>query len=173
MKSPIHAHLPHVGARLLKSVLAATLVAFVYDLLDRNACFACIGAVYGMGATWKDGAKTGFNRFIGTLIGGLLAIPIYWLTHLTNFPVPQWLLMGAGLFVVLYVSLMFEANSAIQPGSVVFFVVLYTVTQERFVSYTIARIIDTGIGVLFALLINIVWPSPLDKKAHSKMNQTD
>jgi uncharacterized membrane protein YgaE (UPF0421/DUF939 family) len=43
-------------------------------------------------------------------------------------------------------------------------VVLDTVIPERYISYTIARIIDTGIGVVVSLAINKIWPSPLEPK---------
>ena len=72
--------------------------------------------------------------------------------------------MALGLFLVLYAHQMFGANGAIQPGAVVFFVVMDTVIPERYISYTIARIIDTGIGVLVSLVINHIWPSPLEAK---------
>ena len=51
----------------------------------------------------------------------------------------------------------------------VFFVVLDTVIPERYISYTIARIIDTGIGVALSLAINKIWPSPLEPKAEAAM----
>ena len=164
-----HFHPFHrVGMRTVKTVLAATLVAMVYSAIGRNACFACIGAVYGMGSMVREGLKSGGNRFLGTLIGGLLAIPFYWLLHFAPFDLPDWLLLGLGLFAVLYISGIFDANGAIQPGTVVFFVVLYTVTPERYISYTLARILDTGIGVWVALAINWLWPSPMDKQSRAE-----
>lgn len=152
-----------VGMRTVKTVLAAGLVTMVYGLLDRNACFACIGAVYGMGGMVQDGIRTGGNRFIGTAIGGLLAIPFYWATHISNLPVPDWFWLSLGLFLILYLSNSFGANGAIQPGTVVFFVLLYTVSSDRYISYTLARILDTGIGVLVAVAINLLIPSAQEK----------
>lgn len=157
-------HFQRVGGRTLKTVASASLVALVYGLLDRNPCFACIGAVYGMGNVFAGGLQSGGNRFLGTVIGGLFAIPFYWLMYFSGFPIPQWVWYMIGLFLVLYVSQLFGANGAIQPGTVVFFVVLATVSTDRFVSYTIARIIDTGIGVLVSLGISWIFPSPLEVK---------
>lgn len=165
----IHLHRPgRVGMRTVKTVVSATLVAIVYGLvndytpLSVNPCFACIGAVFGMGNVWRGGLQSGGNRFVGTLIGGLVVIPVYWLSHLSGWPVPQWIWVAVGLFVVLEAHQIFGANGAIQPGAVVFFVVLDTVVPERYISYTVARIIDTGIGVAVSLAINRIWPSPLE-----------
>ncbi len=158
-----------VGMRTIKTVISATLVAIVYGLLndyaniDCNPCFACIGAVFGMGNVWRGGLQSGGNRFVGTLIGGLIVIPIYWLVNLSGLPIPEWLGVAVGLFLVLEAHQIFGAHGAIQPGAVVFFVVLDTVVPERYISYTIARIIDTGIGVAVSLAINKIWPSPLEQ----------
>lgn len=46
----------------------------------------------------------------------------------------------------------------------VYFVVLYTVGEERVVFYTLARILDTGIGVLISLLCYLLLPSKYDKE---------
>lgn len=56
------------------------------------------------------------------------------------------------------------ADSAIQPGSVIYFVVIYTVGTERVLPYTIARILDTGEGVLIALLLYVLFPSKHDRE---------
>ena len=163
-------HMPAIGKRVYKTCLSALIVALFYHYVlgGRNPCFACIGAVFGMGNVWKGGLQSGGNRFIGTLIGGLVVIPIYWLTHLSGLPVPEWIWVAVGLFLVLYAHQMFGANGAIQPGAVVFFVVLDTVVPERYISYTIARIIDTGIGVLVSLAINRIWPSPLEAREEAE-----
>ena len=55
--------IPHIGPRTVKTIASATLVAFVYGMLGFNPCFACIGAVYGMGSTFRGGLKSGGNRF--------------------------------------------------------------------------------------------------------------
>lgn len=149
-------HFHKVGKRTFKTVLVATVVSFVYGLSGRNPCFACIGAVFGMGGFWGEGVKHGGNRFIGTFIGGILAMPFYWLIHLSNFGIPKFVWIALGLFLVMYISQMFDAHGAIHPGAVVFFVVIDTVIPERYISYTIARIIDTGVGVAVSLAVNAV-----------------
>ena len=157
--------LPGVGMRVVKTVISCLLVALVYEyLLDgRNPCFACIGAVYGMGSQFQEGFHNGFNRFVGTFLGGLMVIPFYWLYVNTPFGFPNYIYMVAGLFCVIYLNLAFGANNAIQPGTVVYFVVMFTQPLTGYVGYTIARIIDTGVGVLFSLVITMLHPSEKDK----------
>lgn len=157
--------LPRVGMRIVKTVLSCLVVALIYEYLlgGRNPCFACIGAVYGMGSQFQEGFHNGFNRFVGTFIGGILVIPFYWLCLHTPFGVPAEVYMAIGVFCVIYVNLAFGANNAIQPGTVVYFVVMYTQPVAGYVGYTIARIIDTGVGVMISLFITMIHPSEVDK----------
>lgn len=158
-------HLPRVGRRVVKTVASCFVVALIYQYLlgGRNPCFACIGAVYGMGSQFQEGFHNGFNRFVGTLLGGMMAIPFYWLCQNTPFGIPSIVYMAIGVFCVIYLNLAFGANNAIQPGTVVYFVVMYTQPAAGYVGYTIARIIDTGVGVLISLFITMLRPSEVDK----------
>lgn len=149
--------LPRADGRMFSILLSVSLVVGIYSLWGRNPCFACIGAVFGMGSVLQGGLHSGGNRFIGTVLGGLLVIPFYWLYHLSPWPVPRFFYLILGLFLVLYVGAMFGAHSAIQPGTVVYFVVLYTVPPDRYITYTTDRILDTGLGVLCSLGLSALW----------------
>ena len=91
-------------------------------------------------------------------------IPFYELYISQPFGVPDWIWLVLGLCLVLWCNFALGADSAIQPGSVIYFVVIYTVGTERVLPYTIARIIDTGVGVLIALLLYAIFPSKYDRE---------
>lgn len=152
--------------RIGKTLLSVLVVAAAYELLlgGRNPCFACIGAVFGMGSFFREGVKHGGNRFVGTLLGGLVVIPFYWLYYNKPLGIPAYFFLIAGLFCVIYINLVFGANGAIQPATVIYFVVLFTVSPDRYVAYTLARIVDTGAGVLVSLAINKLMPSPREEE---------
>ena len=161
-------HRPPIGKRVYKTCLSVLIVALVYHYVlgGRNPCFACIGAVYGMGSSFKEGFQHGFNRFTGTLLGGLMVLPFYWLC--LNAPevipwIPSEIYMVAGLFCVMGLHLAFGASSAIQPGTVVYFVVMFTQPKHSYVSYTIARIIDTGVGAAVSLALSALFRHEPDK----------
>ena len=157
---------PKLTARMWRTALAVllTTVLYEYGLGRRNPCFALIGAVYGIGSHFEEGFYNGVNRCIGTLVGGLLVIPFYHLYNNPPFGIPDFVWLVAGLGLVLWCNLALGADSAIQPGTVIYFVVMFTVGEERVLTYTIARILDTGVGVLIALLLTILLPSKYDKE---------
>lgn len=163
MKKKLEFHFPRVGMRMGKTMLSVLIILIVYSFTNRNACFACIGAVYGMGRIFSEGKASGLNRFVGTILGGLLAIPFVVLYH-QKWPIPGWVWMALGLFCVLYLSQLLGVNGSIQPGTVVFCVVMLIVPEERFLAYTFARILDTGIGVALSLGISRLWPNKKEQQ---------
>lgn len=52
--NPIHAPIPGLGQRSIKTAIVATLIVLIYAVIpDHNPTFACIGAIFGMGQTWR------------------------------------------------------------------------------------------------------------------------
>ena len=156
---------PRLTERLWRTALVVlvTSIIYKYPLEGRNPCFALIGAVYGVGSQFEESFHSGFNRVIGPLVGGLLVIPFHGLYTSQLFGVPDWIWLVAGLCLVLWCNFALGADSAIQPGIVIYFVVMFTVGKERVFLYTIARILDTGFGVLLTLLLYVLYPSKYDK----------
>ena len=101
MEHTTHYHPPKIGMRVIKTLLSVLLVTLTYDYIfgGRNACFACIGAVYAMGNHFHEGFKFGFNRFVGTLFGGLIVIPFYWLYYHHPLGIPKEFYLVLGFYV--------------------------------------------------------------------------
>ena len=152
--------MPHVGLRNAKTALSASLCALIYFLLDRNPAFACIGAIFGMGADMEGSKRHGGNRLFGTILGGLLGIALY-RVYLIFYPDGGYhLLLVALLFggiVVLILLAQFFWVGAVQPGGVVLCLLLFSIGPEDYVSYSLNRMLDTGVGVAVSLFINGVF----------------
>lgn len=156
---------PCLTERMWRTALVVLITSLIYEYLlgGRNPCFALIGAVYGVGSQFEEGFHNGINRVIGTFVGGLLVIPFHMLYTSQLFGIPDWIWLVTGLCLVLWCNFALGADSAIQPGIVIYFVVMFTVGKERVFLYTIARILDTGFGVLLTLLLYVLYPSKHDK----------
>ena len=151
-----------IGQRNIKTALAATLVALLYLLAGRNPTFACIGAVFGMGTDINDSVKHGGNRFIGTVIGGFLGMILFRLYICFEPDGKFHALLLAFLFVgvvlLIVFSQMFRWVGAVQPGGVVLCIILFNTPVDTYISYSINRMIDTGVGVAVALAVNLLLP---------------
>ena len=152
----------HVGQRNVKSALAATLTALIYFIIGRNPTFACIGAIFGMGSDMDNSRLNGGNRFFGTIIGGVLGMLLFRL-YICFYPEGGYsflllVLLFIGVVILIVASQVFHWPGAVQPGGVVLCIILFNTPVDTYISYSVWRMIDTGIGVAVALWLNWVLP---------------
>jgi len=153
----------HVGQQNLRSAIATTVTAFLYFLVNRNPTFACIGAIFGTGYDSGNSRLNGGNRFFGTIIGGLLGMLLFRIYiciypdgnshHLLMLP-----FVFVGVVLLILASKFFRWVGAIQPGGVVLCIILFNTPVDTYVSYSLNRMFDTGVGVAIALLIGWLLP---------------
>lgn len=153
----------HIGLRNIKTALSAALCALIYFLFldNRNPTFACIGAIFGMGANMDHSKLHGGNRLFGTIIGGFLGMGLFRI-YLIFYPDGENRLLLVPLLFVGVVILILLAQffwvGAVQPGGVVLCIVLFNTPVDTYVSYAVNRMFDTGVGVAMSLLINYLLP---------------
>lgn len=152
----------HIGMRNAKTAIAATLTALIYFFIDRNPTFACIGAIFGIGSDMENSWLNGGNRLFGTIIGGFLGMGLFRL-YIIFYPEggmePLILVfLAIGVLILIAVSLLLRWPGAIQPGGVVLCIILFNTPVDTYVSYSVNRMFDTGVGVAVALMVNFLFP---------------
>lgn len=154
-------HIPHIGMRNIKTAIAAALCALGYFFWGRSPAFACIGAIFSMGSDLENSKLNGGNRFFGTIIGGLIGIALF-RVHLIFYPEGgiTWMLIPLvfiGTIILIVLCQMFWVGG-VQPGGVVLCIVLFNTPVESYITYALARMFDTGVGVLVGLIVNSCFP---------------
>jgi len=160
----------HIGMRNFKTALAATLCAVLYFVLSsipglhftRNPTFACIGAIFGVGTDMGHSWVSGGNRFFGTIIGGFIGMALFHL-YVQVYPDGElrplmFLLLFVGVMVLVLACLISKWPGGIQPGGVVLCIILFNTPVNTYVSYSLNRMFDTGVGFAMALLVNLLLP---------------
>lgn len=174
---PVHAPIPGLGQRSIKTAFVAALLVLIYAAIpDHNPTFACIGAIFGMGADMEDSRRSGGNRFFGTVIGGFIGLALYrieyWIFPEGNY----WIyipLTFIGIIVLICVCVLCHWPGGVQPGGVVLCIILFN-TPANHIEYAVWRMIDTGVGVVLALLVNFVFSRErLDKWFHKLKKDKD
>ena len=150
----------HVGMRNVKTALAATLCALLYFPFHRNPTFACIGAIFGMGSDMQNSRLNGGNRLFGTIFGGLIGIFLYFI-YIYFYPEGGiqpllFVLLFIGVIFLVLVCQLFVWPGAIQPAGVVLCIILFNTPVDSYIQYSLNRIFDTAIGVVIALIVNMV-----------------
>lgn len=152
----------HVGMRNVKTAIATTLCAILYAFFERNPTFACIGAIFGMGSDFKDSKRSGGNRLFGTIVGGVIGMGLFFI-YIQFYPIPTsrfrfmlFLLLFIGIILLVLVCQLLVIPGAIQPAGVVLCIILFTTPIDAYISYPLNRILDTAIGVLIGIGVNVL-----------------
>ena len=61
-----------------------------------------------------------------------------------------------GVILLVLACLLFQWPGGIQPGGVVLCIILFNTPVDTFISYSLNRMLDTGVGVAAALLVNLL-----------------
>lgn len=147
-----------IGYRAIKTAVAVLFCALISTLFKREDIFcASIATVICMEQTYKQTIETGINRFIGTLIGGIVG---YVALELSEYiPYYEWIrifVLPFCILSVIYICNKINRKSAVSIGCVVVLVIVARLgdpMSSTFV-YVIFRVFDTLIGILVAMLVN-------------------
>lgn len=152
----------HIGMRNIKTAIAATLCALLYAFFERNPTFACIGAIFGMGSDFNDSKRSGGNRLFGTIVGGLIGMGLFYV-YIQFYPEPTsrfrfmlFELLFVGILLMVLVCQLLVIPGAIQPAGVVLCIILFNTPVDAYISYPINRILDTAIGVIIGIVVNLL-----------------
>ena len=152
---------PTIGMRTIKTMLTTGVCALIYYWIGRNPAFACIGVIFGMGRDMAMTLRNGFNRLGGTIIGGLLGMLFRWL-HIQLVPDDHFslwlvLLTCAATFLLIILCQIFRPEG-VHPGCIIMIVVMYNDHFEPYYTYALNNILDTVIGVSFAMGVSWLFP---------------
>lgn len=150
----------HIGLRIIKTSLAVFLCAVFGYWRGQMAFFSMIAAIICMQPTTEQTIVFAFNRSIGTLIGGafgLAAIYIGDITGIIKNELLFLLLVSLLIIPVILINLIIRKPASAAFSCIVLIAIAVTSDPAPFHA-AYHRLIDTIIGILVALFINIVLP---------------
>ncbi|MDR1627392.1 MAG: aromatic acid exporter family protein [Oscillospiraceae bacterium] len=147
-----------IGFRAIKTAIAVFFCAVISSFVHHEDLFcSSIAAVICMEQTYTKTVETGINRFIGTIIGGIigyialelsLVIPYHELVRIFALPFC--------IVIVVYICNTINRKGSVSIGCVVLLVILSRLGQDT-VSvflYVVERVINTTIGIIVATIVN-------------------
>lgn len=153
--------IPGLGMRNIKTAISVFLCVLILNiLLKQNSFYAAIAAVSCLQNTVGDTLKTGIDRTIGTVWGGVIGLLALTVFH-GNEPhdISQAVLTGIGISSVIY-----GCNHIIKrPGSctiscIVFLGILTNMNGRDPYFWAVNRIFTTILGIVIALTVNSFFP---------------
>lgn len=132
----------------------------IYFLLHRSyPIYACISAIISMQSSFKDSWGIGRMRIEGTAIGGIIGLAFlyidFWLYN-RKFTI---LIITIGTIIVIWSCEAISKNQAIKFAYITFLIIMLTSQKYNEPAYLFAinRTIDTAIGVLVSLVVNLTF----------------
>lgn len=130
------------------AVLLATLAGYIgvvkVPLYTVSVC------IFSVKNTVKDSLQDSLSRILGTLLGGFIGYII------AKFFGGNMFLTPLGVIMVIHLCTIFKFTDSAGIASVTFCAILLGVGDSDPLSYSIARTIDTLLGVFIALIVNFV-----------------
>ena len=148
-----------VGGRTIKTVVAVFLCLLTGTIRKSDTAFyAAIAAVLCVQRTSKDSFREAFNREVATVIGGIWGMLVL-LFERNVWCIPyeaiQYLFLSVLLIPIINFSVLIKREKGTFLMCVVFLCITVTHgNDESPLSFGIARILDTTIGIVIALITN-------------------
>lgn len=157
---------PHIGMRIVKTGLSMFVILIIYEMIGRQrswAILAMLGALMAMEDTMEHSLKTGIARLLGTAVGGIIGLCFFALAMI--LPVQQNLIVyafyvGAATVIGISTCVWLGLRDVTRISTVMVLIILVNDQLGSTFSYALSRILDTAVGVVVAIIINITIRPP-------------
>lgn len=165
----------HVGQRIIKTAVAVFICALIGYLRGReSAIYSMIAAIICIQPTRAESLRYGFNRILGTILGGALGALVSFLarqTGLINIQPLYFLVVSLMLIPIIQLTLIMRKPSVSSFSCIVFLIVTVTIMDGSSpVLYAVERTLETTIGIIVGLCVNQFFPK---SKREREENQQD
>lgn len=149
--------LPKLGARTIKTGITVFICSIIalFILKRDSAIISCISGVTCLQNSVKDSVVTGKNRLTGTIVGAIIGFVFASLsTCITNNEITISLVAATGIIATIYLCILFNIQDCINIACVMFLMIIMTISESQWISYSIIRTIDTFVGVMVGVTVN-------------------
>ena len=123
--------LPRIGMRMIKTAIAVFICLLIHILRGYTGpvIHSCVAAIICMQPYAEDTKRTGINRIISTVIGGvgglLFLLLMDALPGISSYMVLVYTLMSLGVLIVLYLCVVLNVAASATLASIVYLIIIY------------------------------------------------
>ncbi len=147
-----------IGLRAVKTAIAVSICAFISMIFGREDVFCgAIATIICMQPTYNRTLKTGIDRLIGTLIGGVIGYCALELSgYIPNYEWMRLFVIPFCMLLVIYICNIIEQKESVSIGCIVALVIVSRLGDDMGNSfmYVVYRVTDTIIGIVVAMFVN-------------------
>lgn len=165
------------GLRIIKTVMSVLLCLILFSIFDYpRPIYALLACVLMMKSTPEDSMAAGKERMLGTLVGGIIAEVFLSIMHYFQLTTQtHWMiiLLPFAIFCALMVCKIFRFPSYAASMSCVLILIVmmsYTETLSDSLLYVGVRMIETAVGIVISVVVNIglkvpkQWVESIEKR---------
>ena len=121
---------PKIGLRNIKTAMAVLICLVLYHAaglllnFERSPVFASIAAIISMQNNMESSISMGANRVIGTVMGGAIGILFVFSKYIYYNIWLHFLLIAAGIIVVIYLNVLIKRRDSVSISCVVFLIIM-------------------------------------------------
>ena len=150
-----------LGLRTIKTVIAIFIILLFTHLFHRGqsaAMIAGISAIIAVRDSYTATLKAAKARFIGSALGGTLAVIYFFLYTMANYNFSVRIIL-IPLFVLLNIVIMdgFELHPGLVGANATLLIIALTIPETDYIGYALNRVLDTFFGVAVATIMNSVF----------------
>lgn len=155
-------HLPKIGMRICKTTIAVFICLVISIFRGDNAIpfYSAIATILCMQPYVGNSVKVALNRIVGTIIGAIYGCLVLLMEINVLPPEPQYvhyILVSVAILPVIYTTLLFRKKEASYIACVAFLsVTISTAVEISPYIFALERVTDTIIGIVVALVINVI-----------------
>lgn len=153
--------------RNIKTGIGVMICVLAGNFIIENPMYAGVGCVVSIQDTFKGSVKLGFNRALGTFLGGLIGFLSLFIGHKNP------IVCGVGVMLTIYGCTFLKVNSGIVVASVTFLSINLGVINSSPIDYSLQRVFDTSIGVLIGILVNLIGRPDYHKNSINEINKIE
>ncbi|MBO6016167.1 MAG: FUSC family protein [Lachnospiraceae bacterium] len=154
--------IPKIGLRIIKSAIGVMLCFLIYLLRGGKGTpfYSALAVLWCIQSHHKDSVKNALQRTVGTAIGasyGLLFILLKGYVWDVGYGLLHYLILSAFIVPIIYTTILLNRNNASYFSCVVYLsIVVNHLTDANPFFFVLDRSLDTMIGILLGLIINLV-----------------
>lgn len=151
---------PVPGMRVIKTALAIFLCLLTMELMDEKfSSYSAVVAIVCMQKDWYNSVQVAKDRSIGTLIGalfGLIAYLLIFYLNLGEITILAYLVIALMMVILIMTTISLNGSEIIAITCIIFLsVATFQDTDTNIYYFAIRRVIDTFIGIVIALVVNV------------------
>lgn len=144
-----------IGMRTLKTALVVIISYFVSSILNDELSFALIyAAVICVETSVVSSFKIGYNRVLGTVVGGVIGL------IMTYLPVYGGLTMAVGVVITILFCNLLDIKKATGIAITLVIIIVIGSSDTTPAVYAMQRTLDTVIGIVIATIVNLLIYPP-------------